>query len=236
MTTTMTTRRAAMTGAATAAVAVFLVPSTGHADAVSDAQSIVGSADRLVRRLRAGKQGAKVSALLKAAKGGALVVPDIVRAGFMVGGETGTGVMLARDVAGKWTNPVFVRMSSGSYGFQAGIKRYHLLMIVMNEKSMRQMAEFGAQFGTHMSLAAGDKGYDGSLINTTDLLADAYSFFETDMGAFGGGSLQGSALTPRADLNAAAFGKAATPQDLLFGGKIPPRKGAARLIEALTVS
>ncbi len=232
----MTTRRMTIAGAAAAGFAMFLVPSTGRADAISTAQSTVGSADRLVRRLRAGKQGAKVSALLKAAKGGALVVPDIVRAGLMIGGETGTGVMLARDAAGKWTNPVFVRMSSGSYGFQAGIKRYHLLMVVMKEKAIRQMAEFGAQFGTHMSVAAGDKGYDGSIINTTDLLSDAYSFFETDIGAFGGGSLQGSALTPRADLNAAAFGKAATPQDILFGGKVPPRKGAQKLIEALTVS
>jgi len=126
-------------------------------------------------------------------------------------------------------------MSSGSYGFQAGVKKYNLLMIVMNAKSMRQMAEFGAQFGTHLSLAAGDTGYDGSLINTTDALADAYSFFVTDTGAFGGGGLEGSAITPRADLNGAVFGKAATPTDVLFGGKIPPRKGAAKLIEGLTV-
>jgi lipid-binding SYLF domain-containing protein len=220
---------------ALAGVATFLLPAAARADAVSDAQATVGSADRLVRRLRGGKNGAKVQGLLRAARG-ALIVPDIVRAGFLVGGETGSGVMLARDAGGKWSNPVFVQMSSGSYGFQAGIKRYHMLMIVMKETTVRQMAEFGAQFGTHMSLAAGDKGYDGSLINTTDLLADAYTFFETDIGAFGGGALQGSALTPRADINAAVFGKSVTPQDILFGGRLPTRKGALKLIEALTVA
>ena len=231
----MTTRRAAITGAAAAAgIWTFFVPVAARADIRSDAQGIVGSADRLVRRLRAGSSGKKVSGLLRAARG-ALVVPDIIRAGFMVGGETGNGVMLARDPARGWSNPVFVRSSSASYGFQAGVKRYHALMIVMKENGIRQMAEFGAQFGTHMSLAGGDKGYDGSLINTTDLLSDAYTFFETDFGLFGGGSMQGTALTARADINEAVFGKGVTAQDVLFGGRFPPRKGAQKLIEALTV-
>ena len=227
---TMISRRAACL-----AVATILIPATAQADIRSDAQGIVGSADRVVRRMRAGKSGKKVTNLLRASRG-ALVVPDIVRAGLMVGGETGNGVLLARDPSRGWSNPVFVRSSSASYGFQAGVKRYHALMIVMKENAIRQMAEFGAQFGTHMSLAGGDKGYDGSIINTTDVLSDAYTFFETDFGLFGGGSMQGTALTPRQDINEAVFGKGVTPQDVLFSGKFPPRPGAKKLIEGLTVA
>ena len=205
------------------------------ANAASEAQELVGSSDRLVRRMRAGKSGAKVNGLLRAAKG-ALILPNIIRAGLMVGGETGSGVLLARVAGGAWSNPCFVRSSSASYGFQAGYKQYRLLLLVMNEKAIRQMAEFGAQFGTHMSLAAGDTGYDGSLINTTDALADVYSFAETDKGLFGGGSLEGTALTPRDDLNHGVFGKGATGPQILFENRFPPRKGAARLREALTVA
>jgi lipid-binding SYLF domain-containing protein len=153
----------------------------------------------------------------------------------MVGGETGSGVLLARVSGDAWSNPCFVRSSSASYGFQAGFKRYHVLMLVMNEKAIRQMAEFGAQFGSHLSLAAGDTGYDGSVINTTDVLADAYTFAETDKGLFGGGSLEGTALTPRDDLNA-VYGRGATGQQILFENRFPPRKGAQRLREALTVA
>ena len=221
--------------AVTATFAATVALEDAHADAAKDAQAVINSANRVVRRMRASKQGAKVTALLRAAKGGVLVVPDIIRAGLLVGGETGNGVLLAKDAKGAWSNPCYVRSSSASYGFQAGVKRYHLLMIVINEKAIRQMAEFGAQFGTHMSLAAGDTGYDGSLINTTDALADAYSFTETDTGLFGGGSLEGTALTPRQDLNEGIFGKGVTAPQILFSGKFPPRKGSATLREGLTV-
>jgi len=227
---TMISRRAACLS-----VATFLIPATAFADIKSDAQGIVGASEAFVRRMRNNKSsGPKVVNLLRASRG-ALVVPNIIRAGLLVGGETGNGVLLARDPTRGWSNPVFVNSSSASYGFQAGVKRYHALMIVMKEPAMKQMAQFGAQFGTHLSLAAGDKGYDGSLINTTDLLSDAYTFFETDTGAFGGGSLEGSALSPRQDINEAVFGKGVKVDDVLFTAKYPPRKGAQKLIATLTV-
>jgi hypothetical protein len=105
----------------------------------------------------------------------------------------------------------------------------------MKENAIRQMAEFGAQFARHMSLAGGDKGCDGSLINSTDLLSDASTFFETDFGPFGGGSRQGTAPTPRQDIDEAVFGKGVTAQDVLFSGAFPSRPGGKKLIEGLTV-
>src|SRR5262245_47069750 len=227
-------RRRQLVGVSVWLFAAAGAPSVAQADVRSDAQGIVGAADKFIRRMRAGKSGKKVTNLLGASRG-ALVLPDIIRAGLMVGGETGNGVLLARDPSRGWSNPVFVNSSSASYGFQAGVKRYHALMIVMKENAIKQMAEFGAQFGTHMSLAGGDKGYDGSIINTTDVLSDAYTFFETDFGLFGGGSMEGTALTPRQDINDAVFGKGVKAQDVLFTDKFPPRPGAKKLIEALTV-
>src|SRR5581483_2249522 len=82
------------------------------------------------------------------------VVPGLLKGGFIVGGSYGNGVASCRTPKG-WSAPAFFRVEGGSFGLQIGGQAVDLVMIVMNDKGMRDLLESKFKLGADASVAAG---------------------------------------------------------------------------------
>jgi lipid-binding SYLF domain-containing protein len=119
-----------------------------------------------------------------------LVFPDITKAGFLVGGEYGNGVLFRRNgVAG------YYNLAGVSYGFQAGAQTYSLVMFFMNEWSWRSLnSRDGFQVGVGPSVVVLDEGLAKTVTSTT-LTSDVYAFVFGEQGLMAGAGLQGTKIT-----------------------------------------
>lgn len=205
--------------------ALVLVPA--GASAQGDQQKLVNTAAATVESLRADPHyAAQLEPLIAGAKA-VLVVPELIKAGFILGGEYGMGVMLARRGDGQWSYPAFYTLAAGSFGLQAGFQDAEVVFAVMTEKGlaalMNNAVKFGADLGITLFAIGG--GFEAS--TTTNLNADVIAFSRS-VGIFGGGSLEGAVLKPRATWNAAYYGGAVTPEVILLGGAENTKADALR--------
>jgi Uncharacterized conserved protein len=157
-----------------------------------------------------------------------MVVPQLVKAGFIFGGSGGNGVVLVRDEAKKkWMGPSFTTVGSVSWGLQAGGSVAEVVMMAMTDKGKDALLSDKFQAGADVSVAAGPVGA-GAQAATTDILQ-----FSRSKGIFGGLSLEGSVVAVREGLNEAYYGAPATPVDILVLGKVSNPQSKP-LIQTLT--
>jgi lipid-binding SYLF domain-containing protein len=140
---------------------------------------------------------------------GVLIVPTVVRAGFIFGGSGGSGVLLARDSAQGWSYPAFYTLGSVSFGLLAGADVAEVILMVRSDKGMDAMLSNSFKLGTDVSVAVGPVGA-GAQVATSDILA-----FSRAKGVYGGLSLDGSVITVRDSWNAAYYGREVRPVDIL---------------------
>jgi lipid-binding SYLF domain-containing protein len=123
---------------------------------------------------------------------GIAIIPNVVKAGIIVGGRGGKGILVIRDSQGNWTNPVFLSLGGGSFGFQAGIETSDVILLFMNRHSVDGATGGKMTLGLDASIAAGPVGRLASA--ATDFgLSEIYSYSRTK-GLFGGISIDGSVL------------------------------------------
>lgn len=153
---------------------------------------------------------------------GVMILPRVVKGGFIAAGEAGTGVLLARRTDGTWSYPAYYLMTGGSIGLQAGLQETAIVMILRTEKGLNAVIEHQGKFGADIGVTVGwaGIGYEGS--TTAGLGADIVAFSAGNLGAFGGASLEGAALVRRGDLNDLVYGPGAMPEDILFGALSNP--------------
>jgi lipid-binding SYLF domain-containing protein len=143
-----------------------------------------------------------------------LIAPEVVKAGFIVGGSGGRAVLLARDAAsGQWRGPVFYTMATASIGFQAGVAASENVTMVMTEKGLNSLMATSVKLGGDASVAAGPVGAGASGDVTTDFVA-----FARSKGVYGGLNLDGTAITANDDWNKAYYGKSVLPPDVVTRG------------------
>jgi lipid-binding SYLF domain-containing protein len=159
-----------------------------------------------------------------------MIIPTLVKAGFIFGGSGGTGVVLARDEKTNiWRGPSFASAGSVSWGLQAGASAAEVVMMAMTDKGKDALLSNKFQVGADASVAAGPVG-TGAQAATTDIVQ-----FTRSKGLFGGLSLEGSVIDVRDSLNKAYYGKAATPVDILIHGSVDNPESKP-LIKALTAA
>jgi lipid-binding SYLF domain-containing protein len=157
-----------------------------------------------------------------------LIIPNLVKAGFIFGGSGGHGVVLVHDdKADVWRGPSFATAGSVSWGLQAGGSAAEVVMMAMTEKGKNALLSNKFQAGADASVSAGPVGV-GAQAATTDIIQ-----FARSKGLFGGLSLEGSVISVRDSLNQAYYGKPVSPVDILVEGNVTNPQ-AAPLIKALT--
>ena len=140
-----------------------------------------------------------------------LIFPQVLKAGFVLGGSGGSGVLLVRDAkTGKWIGPAFYTMGSASLGFQAGASAAEVVMIINSQKALDSLFSNKVKLGGDASVAIGPKGTGAGVALDSDFIA-----YSTVKGAFAGLAIDGSVLDVRGALNSAYYGKKMTPVDIL---------------------
>lgn len=141
-------------------------------------------------------------ALLAEAQG-VIVIPRVIKAGFVVAGAGGHGVVLARDKDGKWGAPVFVNFGGGSVGFQAGVQATDVVLVFRDRKSLDRLLEGKGKFtlGADASVAAGPVGRKAAAGTDAKFEAEILSYSRS-RGLFAGVALDGSVLRPDPGSNA----------------------------------
>ncbi|HKU86627.1 MAG TPA: lipid-binding SYLF domain-containing protein [Casimicrobiaceae bacterium] len=117
-----------------------------------------------------------------------LIVPQIVKAGFIFGGSGGRGVLVARD-GRTWYGPAFYDLATASVGFQAGLEVSEALILVMTEKGLNSLMASTFKIGGDASIAAGPVGAGAKSTITADLVS-----FTRSKGVYGGVNLDGTVV------------------------------------------
>jgi lipid-binding SYLF domain-containing protein len=149
------------------------------------------NAEQVLANLYAKNTAAK---LLGPKAKGILVFPNIVKAGFLFGGQIGDGVLLKNGKVAGYYNTV-----AASYGLQAGLQVYGYAMFFMNDKALHYLdSSDGWEVGVGPSVVIVTEGMGKSLTSTT-ISQDVYAFIFDQKGLMAGLGLQGSKITKLSD-------------------------------------
>jgi len=159
---------------------------------------------------------------------GVLIYPQVLKAGFFLGGSGGTGVLLVRDPkTGSWSQPAFYTLGAVSFGLQFGGSASETIVVVMTQKAVDSLLTSKFKLGGDTSVAAGPIGAGAAANVTADFIS-----YSMDKGLYAGVSLEGAVVSVRDSLNDAYYGKKVTPVDILVTHSVS-NKGSAALREEL---
>jgi lipid-binding SYLF domain-containing protein len=146
---------------------------------------------------------------------GVLIVPDLYKGAWFLGGSGGRGVLLVRDQeTGKWFGPAFYTMGSVSFGLQFGGQKSEAIILVMTQKGIKSLQKTSVKLGGDASVAAGPVGIGAQGATAPSLNVDYITFFRS-MGAFIGISIDGAIIDENYDWNKAYYGKPVRPTDII---------------------
>ncbi len=205
-----------------------LSPFEASADDAADARELVDKAKRTVENFKADPDMGWFRDNLPDAKA-VMVVPVLLKAGFIFGGSGGHGVVLWRDDAsGRWSYPSFNFMGSITFGLQIGGEAAEVVLMIRSDKGRRALLTREFKLGGDVSVAAGPTGA-GAQVATADVLA-----FSRTKGLFGGLTVEGAVIEPKEKWNQAYYGQAASPEEVLVAQRVsnpqadPLRQAIAR--------
>jgi lipid-binding SYLF domain-containing protein len=162
-----------------------------------------------------------------------VIVPGMKKAGFIVGGQYGKGVMTCRDPKSKtgWTGPSTVRIEGGSIGAQIGGGETDVVLVVLNDKGAERLMKSEFTIGADAGVMAGPVGREAAAKTDALMTAEILSYSRS-RGAFAGVTLTGATLRADDKDNEAIYGKPVSHEDILMG-RVPPPPSARVLYAAL---
>lgn len=196
-----------MTAAAATALVLLAAP---LAHAATDEQNLVDRARITLDDVKRDKEFGNTRELLKRAQA-VLIVPSLLKGGFFVGGEGGTGVLLTRRPDDSWSYPAFYTMASASFGLQIGAQESELVLIALTDKAKRAFMQDEFKIGGEAGLAVVTLGASAEAATTANLNADIV-VWASSTGAYAGLTLNGSVIKPRDTYNTDYYGKPSSPQ------------------------
>jgi lipid-binding SYLF domain-containing protein len=158
---------------------------------------------------------------------GIAVVPDVTKIAFIFGGRRGNGVLVARDPNGRFSDPIFVNLTGGSFGFQWGVTSTDVILVFTTKRSIDRIASGQLTLGADASVAAGPVGRSASAGTDPTLSAEVYSYSRS-RGLFAGVALDGSALTIDNNADARFYDKGVVNAYDIIGGTVRSNSDIAR--------
>jgi lipid-binding SYLF domain-containing protein len=165
---------------------------------------------------------------------GIAVIPDVTKVAFIFGGRHGNGVLSVRDkLTSPWSNPVFVSLTGGSWGFQAGAQSSDIILVFTTKTGIEGIAGGKLTLGADASVATGPVGRQGSAATDMTFNAEIYSYART-RGLFGGIALDGSVISIDRSANASLYRRSGVTASEIFSGQAPaPPATAQHFLERL---
>jgi lipid-binding SYLF domain-containing protein len=155
-----------------------------------------------------------------------VVVPNLKKAGFIVGAKYGRGFAMCRRASGTgWTAPAPIRIEGGSFGLQIGGTEQDIVLLVMNDTGMKHLLGDKFTLGADASAAAGPVGRAASAETDAAMHAEMLSYSRS-RGLFGGLTLEGATLRPDTDTEKELYGREVSNREILTGGVKTPASAA----------
>ena len=216
-----------------AAVLGFTATALRAADDNAKEQQRVTDSGNVVKELINAPSGLPIGILNKSEC--VIILPNLKKAGFIVGVSYGRGVMTCRggkDLNGRWSTPTMMQSTGGSFGLQAGGQATDFVILVMNDKGARALLKGKLKLGADASVAAGPVGRDAEAATNAAMSAEMLSYSRS-RGVFAGVSLQGATLGPDDGANQNLYGKQVTATEIVEGGAVSTPDSATELLDTL---
>ena len=154
-----------------------------------------------------------------------LVVPDLIKGGFIFGGKHGRGVASCRTANG-WSAPAFVSVGGGNVGLQIGLEGVDLVMLVMNDQGFQQLLSSKFALSGEGSVAAGPVGRHASAGTDWKMNTEMLTYSRSK-GVFAGLTLEGAVIQQDNDSTRAIYGRHMKFRDILSGHATTPESAEA---------
>ncbi|MEQ1512043.1 MAG: lipid-binding SYLF domain-containing protein [Lysobacteraceae bacterium] len=185
-----------------------------HAGPREDAQA--ENAVRVLAEIQAIPESAIPDKLLDEAKA-IVIVPDTIKAGLVLGGRRGHGVLAVRTADGGWSNPGFITLTGGSIGLQVGVQSADVVLVFRSERGLDSIVNGKFTLGADAGVAAGPMGRNASASTDGQMKAEIWSWSRA-RGLFAGVALDGAVLSMDNRANEAVYGQDTTPR-MIFEGR-----------------
>ncbi len=162
---------------------------------------------------------------------GIVVVPRVFEMAVGFGGRGGRGVMAVRNPDGTWSNPVFLNLYGGSFGFQFGMQMTDVVLVLMSRKTVEGISGGKFILGADASVAAGPVGRTASA-NTDPMLKAQVLSYSRSEGVFAGVSLEGTVLAVDDGANETAYGVTGILASQILAGQVGTPPAAALAFRA----
>ena len=207
-----------------AAALLFLLVSAGTAIAGVTEDERARNAVRVLTDIEAIPESAIPDRLFDEARA-IVVVPDTIKAGFIIGGRRGHGLLSVRNPDGSWSNPSFVRLTGGSIGLQAGVQSADIVLVFRSDRGLDSIVNGKFTLGADAGVAAGPVGRTASAETDGEMKAEIWSWSRA-RGLFAGVALDGAVLAIDDTANVATYGAETTPR-MIFEGRVAQRPSDA---------
>jgi lipid-binding SYLF domain-containing protein len=155
-----------------------------------------------------------------------VVIPSLVRGGFIIGAKHGKGVISVRNRAtaaadatsSAWSAPAFVNLTGGSIGWQIGAESVDLVLLVMNREGIDRLLEDKFTLGGNLSVAAGPVGRSADAATNVRLDSQILAYSRAK-GLFAGATFEGAALHANDSANKAFYGREISLREILFADR-----------------
>ena len=180
----------------------------------SEQQNLVDEARIVAERFQTNPSYAPMKVYVQNAYG-VLIVPDMLKGGFILGGQYGNGVFLGRDAqTGLWSEPAFFTVAGGSIGLQVGGEKVSAIYTFMNPRAVDRLLSAQLKIGANAGGALGPVGAGIGAGTTLNFGEDVYLFSQNE-GLFGGLAVDGTVIRPRNDWNTAYYGQRLTAAQIV---------------------
>jgi lipid-binding SYLF domain-containing protein len=162
-----------------------------------------------------------------------IVVPDAIKAGLVLGGRRGHGLLSIKTADGTWSNPAFVTLTGGSIGFQAGVQSSDIVLVFRSDRGLESIVNGKFTLGADAGVAAGPVGRNASAATDGEMKAEIWSWSRA-RGLFAGVALDGAVLSIDDAADESVYGRDTTPR-MIFESRAPqsPSSGVVAFRDAL---
>jgi len=216
-----------------AAVLLAGVANAAHAQAREQGRLLIAS--EVLEEIRNSRDQSIPERLLQRAYAIA-VIPDLTKVAFFAGGRRGHGVLVVRDKQGRFSNPVLITLTGGSFGWQWGVQSTDIVLVFTTAKGVEGITGGKVTLGADASVAAGPVGRQAEAATDATFRSEVYSYSRS-RGVFAGIALDGSALTIDDKADAAFYKRPGImASDILAGNVTTSDESARRFLAAVTSS
>ena len=158
-----------------------------------------------------------------------MVLPNVKKFGFGVGGSGGRGPMVCRiNSTGRWSAPAMYTVGGVSAGLQVGGSSSDYVLLIMSEKGVNAVLNGKTELGRDATAAAGPSGASAAAVSGNDILT-----YKQAKGLFAGVSMGGASLEPDNDANQRLYGRSITPQEIVQANAVPTPMAAQGMVTLL---